>query len=64
MRWDREGTLPPTPLTEIIAENRWVAQRYGVLAFFGDATRGILRGGDKRGVPATAADPPFPLDGE
>ena len=39
MRWDREGTLPPTPLTEIIAENRWVAQRYGVLAFFGDATR-------------------------
>ena len=31
--------LPPEPPTEIIAENRWVAQRYGVLAFFGDATR-------------------------
>ena len=39
MRWDREGALPPEPLTEIIAENRWVAQRYGVLAFFGDTTR-------------------------
>ena len=39
MRRDREGALPPEPLTEIIAENRWVAQRYGVLAFFGDATR-------------------------
>ena len=36
-RRDREGTLPPEPLTEIVAENRWVAQRYGVLAFFGDA---------------------------
>ena len=31
--------LPPEPPTEIIAENRWVAQRYGVLAFFGDTTR-------------------------
>ena len=27
--------LPEEPLTEIIAENRWVAQRYGVLAFLG-----------------------------
>ena len=39
LRRDREGTLPPEPLTEIIAENRWVAQRYGVLAFLGDAQR-------------------------
>ncbi len=37
MRWDRRGDLPQEPLTEIIAENRWVAQRYGVLGFFGDA---------------------------
>ncbi len=39
LRRDREGVLPPEPLTEIIAENRWVAQRYGVLAFLGDAER-------------------------
>ena len=39
MRWDREGALPPEPLTEIIAVNRWVAQHSGVLAFFGDATQ-------------------------
>ncbi len=39
LRRDREGALPPEPPTEIIAENRWVAQRYGVLAFFGDAAR-------------------------
>ena len=39
MRQDREGTLPPEPLTELIAENRWVAQRYGVFAFFGDSKR-------------------------
>ena len=36
MRLDRDGRLPPEPPTEIIAENRWLAQRYGVLAFFGD----------------------------
>ena len=36
MRLDREGRLPPEPPTEIIAENRWLAQRYGVLAFFGN----------------------------
>ncbi len=34
------GELPPEPPTEIIAENRWIAQRYGVLAFFGDAEAG------------------------
>ena len=39
MRRDREGTLPPEPLTEMISENRWVAQRYGVFAFFGDGKR-------------------------
>ena len=43
LRQDREGTLPPEPATEIIAENRWVAQRYGVLAFFGDTARGSGR---------------------
>ncbi len=32
----REGELPEEPLTELIAENRWVAQRYGVFAYFGD----------------------------
>ena len=36
MRLDRDGRLPAEPPTEIIAENRWLAQRYGVLAFFGD----------------------------
>ncbi len=30
------GALPQEPLTEIIAENRWLAQRYGVLAFLGN----------------------------
>ena len=35
-RLDREGVLPAEPLTELIAEERWIAQRYGVFAFFGD----------------------------
>ena len=35
-RLDSAGLLPPNPPTEFIAENRWLAQRYGVLAFFGD----------------------------
>ena len=39
MRRDRDGRLPPEPLTETISENRWIAQRYGVFAFFGDAER-------------------------
>ena len=38
IRQDEEGALPPEPLTEIIAENRWVAHRYGTLAFFGDSS--------------------------
>ncbi len=33
----REGALPPEPLTELVAEDRWIAQRYGVFAFFGDS---------------------------
>ena len=41
-RQDAAGELPPEPPTELIAENRWLAQRYGVLAFFGD-----LRGGGR-----------------
>ena len=39
MRQDEADALPPEPLTEIIAENRWVAHRYGTLSFFGDATK-------------------------
>ncbi len=35
VRLDRDGALPPEPLTELIAEDRWIAQRYGVFAFFG-----------------------------
>ena len=39
MRQDEAGALPPEPLTEIIAENRWVAHRYGTLSFFGDSSK-------------------------
>ncbi len=35
-RQDTARALPPEPLTEIIAEDRWLAQRYGIFAFFGD----------------------------
>ena len=42
-RHDQEGRLPPEPLTELIAEDRWIAQRYGVFAFFGDRTSGTGR---------------------
>ena len=45
MRHNQAGTLPPEPPTEIIAENRWLAQRYGVLAFLGDE-----RGGGRRDI--------------
>ena len=45
LRQDRAGALPPEPPTEIIAENRWLAQRYGVLAFFGDE-----RGGGRKDI--------------
>ncbi len=40
IRQDRENGLPPDPPTEIIAENRWLAQRYGVLSFLGDPEGG------------------------
>ena len=40
LRKDRDGALPPEPPTGIIAENRWQAQRYGVLAFLGDPDEG------------------------
>ncbi len=36
VRLDRDGALPPEPLTELIAEDRWTAQRYGVFSFFSD----------------------------
>ena len=40
LRLDRQGALPPEPPTEIIVENRWLAARYGVLAFLGNAESG------------------------
>ena len=40
IRRDESGTLPPDLPTEIIAENRWLAQRYGVMAFLGDPEHG------------------------
>ncbi len=43
LRRDRDGELPPEPLTELIAGDRWIAQRYGVLAFFGDRASGSGR---------------------
>lgn len=43
LRRDRDGGLPPEPLTELIAGDRWLAQRYGVLAFFGDRAKGSGR---------------------
>ena len=39
-RLDERGALPPDPPTEIIAENRWLAQRYGVMAFLGHPEQG------------------------
>ena len=43
LRQDRDGALPPEPLTEFIGMDRWIAQRYGVLAFFGDRGAGSGR---------------------
>ena len=37
LRQARAGQLPAEPRTEIIAENRWLAQRYGVFASLGDS---------------------------
>ena len=39
-RQNAAGALPPEPPTEIIAENRWHASRYGMFAFLGDAASG------------------------
>ena len=36
LRLDMEGRLPTEPPTELIKENCWLAQRYGVVAFLGD----------------------------
>ena len=36
LRKDAKEGLPPEPPTELIAENRWHASRYGSLAFLGD----------------------------
>ena len=36
LRKDAADGLPPEPATELIAENRWHASRYGSLAFLGD----------------------------
>ena len=40
LRHDADDALPPEPPSEIIAENRWLAARYGVLAFLGDVAVG------------------------
>ena len=40
LRQDAQKALPPEPASDIIAENRWLAARYGVLAFFGDVAVG------------------------
>ena len=39
-RQARDGGLPDEPLTELISENRWHAQRYGVFANLGDPEDG------------------------
>lgn len=36
VRLDAQGVLPDEPPTAIIGENRWLAARYGVLAFLGN----------------------------
>ena len=37
---DADTGLPPEPPTELIAENRWYASRYGVVAFLGNVEAG------------------------
>jgi len=36
LRLNLEDRLPPEPPTELIKENCWLAQRYGVVAFLGN----------------------------
>ena len=36
----RAGTVPPDPPLEIVLQNRWLAQRYGAMAFFADFETG------------------------
>ena len=43
LRQDHDAALPPEPHTEFIEQDRWIAQRYGVLAFFGDRASGSGR---------------------
>ena len=40
LRRDADQGLPPEPPAALIAENRWHAARYGVVAFFGDIDAG------------------------
>ena len=40
LRRDADTGLPPEPPTELIAENRWHASRYGVVAFLGNMDAG------------------------
>ena len=40
LRQDADSGLPPEPPTELIAENRWYASRYGVVAFLGNMEAG------------------------
>lgn len=40
LRQYHAGALPDEPPTEIIVENKWLAQRYGMLSFLGDTRRG------------------------
>ena len=39
LRRDRSGKRSPDPPTELILEDRWLAQRYGVHAYFGSRER-------------------------
>ena len=43
LRQDKDRTLPAEPHTELIYEDRWLAQRFGVHAFLGDWKREVGR---------------------
>ena len=40
VKMHQKGSLPPEPLAEILAANKWLAQRYGVFALLGDTRDG------------------------